>query len=161
MWCKCRCICARLKVAVHREGSRHHGSAVPPKEKNTLTHGERVLFLPAISVCEDAYREETIDADIPQPSFPLTLSCCHGNQSRWETGSYRPPSGLQSQSPPTFFLSVSLPLSLSLSHSPPLSLSPFPSLSFSLSVSPSCVCVCVHVCCQSRLLLCGPLILAD
>ncbi len=63
-----------------------------------------------LSLCMNAYREETIDADIPQPIFPLTLSCCHGNRSRRETGSYRPPSGLQSQSP-----SLSLSLSPSLS----------------------------------------------
>ena len=29
----------------------------------------------------NAYREEAIDADIPQPIFTLTLSCCHGTEA--------------------------------------------------------------------------------
>lgn len=117
--------CFPVWLGSHREGSRHHGSGVPPKEKYILTHGRRILFLPAISVCEDAYREETIDADIPQPSFPSLYLVAMGTKADGRQVHIGLPQVSSHSPPPLFFLSFSLLLLLSRS----------------LSVSPPCVCV--------------------
>lgn len=110
--------CFQLWLRSHREGSRHHGSGVPPKEKYILTHGRRILFLPAISVCEDAYREETIDADIPQPSFPSLYLVAMGTKADGRQVHIGLPQ-VSSLSPPLLFL---LSFCLSFSFAPSLSL---------------------------------------